>query len=283
MAAKILPASAGWQWAASSIELVSHHPAPLFLSTFLVLLCTSALIWLPVLGALAIGIDRDARSLLLILGMLVNLLLGSIMIVGLSAIYRGAEKGEKASLNLFLRPVKEKLVPLLILSAVFVAAIVVALITYPLIAYSVFSVIDVTALFDNSKASGQIHGFEGIGKMLLVQLVFGLFLVALMIPVLMAYWFSPFLIAWDGMPVGKALRISFTACLGNWKAFLVNGAVCLLAALTGFTAALILSELPVNMGFLPAFAMNILIMPFMFANYYFSYKTIFPEQETPEK
>ncbi|MDR0716381.1 MAG: hypothetical protein LBF50_03040 [Azoarcus sp.] len=264
MAAKILPASAGWQWLRSGTNLVLRHPAPLSLSTFLVVLCTFALSWLPVLGSI------------------INILLGSIVIAGLAAIYRGVEKGEEASLDLFLHPVEEKSTPLLILSAVYFAAVTaITLIVYVV---SLATDVDIAQLATQLDNSSHLPDINATIRILSVLLVFGLLWFALMVPVLMAYWFSPFLIAWHGMPVGKALRTSFAACLGNWKAFLVNGLVWLLAGWIYAVVAGIIFAISVIAGLLAMFAITLsILIPATFANYYFSYKTIFPEQETPEK
>ncbi len=51
-----------------------------------------------------------------------------------------------------------------------------------------------------------------------------LFVMALMTPVLMAWWFAPVLAAWHGQGVGKSLFFSLVACWINWRAFLVFGA-----------------------------------------------------------
>ncbi|MDR2260681.1 MAG: hypothetical protein LBE06_07075 [Azoarcus sp.] len=261
MTAKILPASAGWHWLKSGTKLVLHHPAPLSLSTFLVILCTFALNWLPVLGTI------------------INILLGGIVIAGLAAIYRGVEKEEKASLDLFLHPVKEKLTPLLILSAIYFAAVTATTLVVYMV--SLAAGVDIAQLATQLDNSGHL---PDIGATTRILLVFGLLWFALMIPVLMAYWFSPFLIAWHGMPVGKALKTSFAACLGNWKAFLVNGLVWLLAGWIYSVIAEIIFAISMIAGALAVFAITLsILIPATFANYYFSYKTIFPEQETPEK
>lgn len=61
-------------------------------------------------------------------------------------------------------------------------------------------------------------------KMVLAALV----LLALMVPVLMAYWFAPGLVVLHRMSPMQALRLSFVACFRNVLPFLVSGLVALM-------------------------------------------------------
>lgn len=61
-------------------------------------------------------------------------------------------------------------------------------------------------------------------KMILVALI----LLALMVPVLMAYWFAPGLVVLHRMSPIQALRLSFVACFRNVLPFLVSGLVALM-------------------------------------------------------
>lgn len=49
-------------------------------------------------------------------------------------------------------------------------------------------------------------------------------------PLMLAFWFAPLLVLWQGMTAGKALFFSFFACWHNWRAFLVYGLVVALIA-----------------------------------------------------
>lgn len=89
-----------------------------------------------------------------------------------------------------------------------------------------------------------------------------IFLVALavMVPLVMAYWFAPALVILDGLTTTNAMATSFRACLKNILPFLVYG-LC----------ALILSVL----GALPLFLGLILVLPVIVASIYTSYRDIF--------
>lgn len=84
--------------------------------------------------------------------------------------------------------------------------------------------------------------------------------VLLMLPVVMAYWFAPALIAIDGLRAWPAMKLSFMGCLKNLLPFLIYG----LAGLV----LIFLGSLPVLLGLL-------VVMPTLTASIYTSYRDIF--------
>ncbi|MBE2259967.1 MAG: hypothetical protein H6942_07415 [Candidatus Accumulibacter sp.] len=95
-----------------------------------------------------------------------------------------------------------------------------------------------------------------VGGMLLALLI-GLLL---SVPLMMAIWFAPALVVFNGMPPVDALKASFNACLKNVVVFLVYGLIVMVLA---FFAAL-----PVGLGFL-------VLGPVLAGSVYASYKDIF--------
>lgn len=106
-------------------------------------------------------------------------------------------------------------------------------------------------------------------------------------PVLMAFWFSPVLVAWQRIGAAQALFYSFFASLRNWRAFTVYAGA--LAAIA-FTASLFLAGLvPLLKGgpmeglivMLPTVLvmLNVVFLPILFASFYFSYLDIFPVED----
>ncbi len=100
---------------------------------------------------------------------------------------------------------------------------------------------------------------------LLAGSVFGALVVALLvlaayIPVAMAFWFAPTLVALHDVEPMQAIRMSFFACLKNFMPFLLYGIVFLLIF---FVAAL-----PLGLGLFVAF-------PLMYASTYTAYRDIF--------
>lgn len=107
---------------------------------------------------------------------------------------------------------------------------------------------------------------------------------ALYVPVMMAFWFAPVLVAWQGLSAAKALFFSFFGCLINWRAFLAYGvgaAVALFLLPAGVAlAALLLSAgqaRSVLVGVM--FPFMLMLLPTLFASFYASYRDVFGERE----
>ena len=95
----------------------------------------------------------------------------------------------------------------------------------------------------------------------------------LYVPVIMAFWFSPVLVAWHNAGVAKSLFFSFAACLINWRAFLVYGALTLLAP----ALALLVLAQALGAAALRALALPLMIfvLPTLLASFYASYRDVF--------
>ena len=107
---------------------------------------------------------------------------------------------------------------------------------------------------------------------------------ALYMPVMMAFWFAPVLVAWQAMPPAKALFYSFFACVLNWRAFLAYGVIT--ALVTVVTPFVVLSTFAMlNQGGtqVPAarllFPIIILLLPVLYASFYAGYRDIFGTEE----
>ena len=83
---------------------------------------------------------------------------------------------------------------------------------------------------------------------------------AVSVPLMMMIWFAPLLVIFRGFLAKDAMQLSFVACLGNMRPFLVFGSVFLfLAFLSGIT-----------------FGLGLLLMiPLIFTSTYASYRDIF--------
>lgn len=92
-----------------------------------------------------------------------------------------------------------------------------------------------------------------------VALLLGL---ALLLPLIMAYWFAPALVAFDGMKPVDAMKLSFHACLKNLAPFTVYGIIAFVLTT--------LAMIPFGLGLL-------IMVPTLTATIYTSYRDIFPE------
>jgi hypothetical protein len=87
-----------------------------------------------------------------------------------------------------------------------------------------------------------------------------LLLMALMIPLMMAVWLAPALIAIHDTPVITAMKLSFFGCLKNVLPFLIYGILAMILFIIG--------ALPLGLGLL-------IVMPMFFGSIYAAYKDIY--------
>lgn len=102
-------------------------------------------------------------------------------------------------------------------------------------------------------------------------------------PILMAFWFAPLLVAFEGMAAAKALFYSFFACLRNWRALLMYcGAVTLFAMFVAMFVAMFAVIAGGNphaaRGFM--LAATIMIMPALFGSFFVAYVDLFPPNKS---
>lgn len=106
----------------------------------------------------------------------------------------------------------------------------------------------------------------------------------LMMPVIMAWWFAPVLVAWHGFDAGKALFFSFVACIRNWKPFLAYTA-CVMAfggLLPGLLLGVLAAAFPGSAPFLTSMLLVPLLLvlaPALIASFYVSYREVFTVSE----
>ena len=112
------------------------------------------------------------------------------------------------------------------------------------------------------------------------QLMFLVWLIVFFVPVMIAYWFSPMLVAWNGLPVGKSLFFSVVACLRNWRAFIVYVvsvyffATVLLVAVNVLLATLFAGAGEAGVGMLLMLTLMV-VFPAAYASFYVSYCDVF--------
>lgn len=97
---------------------------------------------------------------------------------------------------------------------------------------------------------------------LLMQfMAMGALVLALLVPLLMAYWFAPALVLFDGLGAREAMKQSFAACLRNILPFTLYGVASM--------ALFVLGSIPLGLGLLA-------VIPVLFAtSIYAAYRDIF--------
>ncbi len=114
---------------------------------------------------------------------------------------------------------------------------------------------DVSDITDLDGLLAAIIANESVTLMLLL-------LLAILLPIKMAFWFAPLLIAIDNKEVIEALKFSFNACLKNIWPLLIYGLL--------FLPLIIISGIIFGLGLL-------VVIPMIYASLYASYKDIFHE------
>jgi hypothetical protein len=99
---------------------------------------------------------------------------------------------------------------------------------------------------------------------------------AVALPVTMAYWFAPALLAWYRQPWIKALFFSFYAMLRNWRPFLVYAlGLTLLAFVLVFALSLLAALIhPYVLG-IALFLLPLVLVPTLFAGLYLQVRDVF--------
>jgi len=93
-----------------------------------------------------------------------------------------------------------------------------------------------------------------------------LVMMALMVPLLMFYWFTPALVMLHDMPPVAAMKASFRGCLRNIVPFVVYGIVMMLLSLVAM--------LPLGLGLL-------VWVPVAVTSTYAAYRTIYTQDASP--
>jgi hypothetical protein len=112
------------------------------------------------------------------------------------------------------------------------------------------------------------------------EVMFMVRLIVFFLPIVVAYWFAPVLVAWHDLSAGKSLFFSVVACFRNWRAFLVyTVSLYFFASLLLVFAALLLNTVFASTGdgFASALMMVILfvVLPGTYASFYVSYCDVF--------
>ncbi|WP_153146616.1 BPSS1780 family membrane protein [Dechloromonas sp. H13] len=260
MQVQTLPAAAGWRWLPAGFAIFRRNPPLLTMLVVSYWLTVLFLNVLPVIGALAASLVIPGLS------------------VGLMQAARNLERGQSAGLQTLFGGLKTNTRTLVALGALYLCC--------------TLGVLGLSALIDGGELlrfmlSGSPADKETIesGNLMLPAL----FVMILMLPVLMAYWFAPVLAAWHGLGVGKALFFSFVACWLNWRAFFTYSLGLLLVAgvIPGLVFALLAAVLAggegggvgafVIMPLMTLFAL--IVFSTVYASFYASYRDIFGSPE----
>ncbi len=251
MRAQTLPAAAGWNWILGGIALYRRSPAALAMLVVLYWFIVLFLNVLPLLGPLLASMAIPALS------------------VGLMQAARHAERGIAITPAVLFSALRESGRTLFALGALYLCATLGAL--------AVSALFDGGNLFQfmlaDTKAERAV--FEDADFTLSAAVV-----MLLLMPVVMAWWFAPVLIAWHRLSLAKALFFSLIACAMNWRPFLVYGLGLFVVAgiVPSVVLGLVLAIIPAGGNFLVGLVvmpLALVVAPVVFASFYAGYRDIF--------
>jgi len=260
MQTRTLPAAAGWGWIGAGFAIFRRNPPMLALLVVCYWITVVFLNVLPVIGALAASLVIPGLS------------------VGLMQAARDLDRGQPVGLPTLFGGLRQNTRTLLALGALYLAC--------------TLGILGLSALLDGGELFSFMLSTKAAEREAMESVDFllpALFVMLLMAPLMMAYWFAPVLAAWHGLGVGKSLFFSLVACWINWRAFLTYGAGLLLVAglIPGVIFGLLLGVLSgAGGGSLASF----IIMPLMavvalivfstvYASYYASYRDVFGDPD----
>jgi uncharacterized membrane protein len=191
-----------------------------------------------------------------LLGNIAGALLSPFLIAGMMIGCRELERNEELEVGHLFVGFKQNSGPLLVLGLLELALSLVVMLVAALIIFLTVGMVFLGVLMGQSPEPGTTlePGFW-LGALVMIMIV-----VALFIPVTMAVWFAPALVALDNVEPVKALKWSFFACLKNMGPFLIYGLVMFVLA--------IVASIPFFLGWL-------LLGPVIIASVYTSYRDIF--------
>jgi len=251
MRAQTLPPAAGWGWILTGFAIFRRNPPVLGMLVVTYWFTIIFLNVLPVIGAVAASLLIPGLS------------------VGLMQAARHIERGQPASLQTLFGSMKENGRTLLALGALYLCC--------------TLGILGLSTLLDGGDMFRFMMAGNRAERAAVEDADFvlpALFVMLMMMPVMMAYWFAPVLAAWHRLPLGKALFFSFVACWINWRAFLVYGLGILLigGVAPGLLVGLLMLIFPGAASFITAVVtipLVLIIAPAIFASFYASYRDIF--------
>ena len=233
MEVRQVDAKQGWQWIVTGFYIFRQIPL------VWILLCTTLLL-------IAVTL-----SLIPMAGQFIFTLLSPVFLAGLMIGCRALEQGEKLEIAHLLAGFRNTPGPLITIGGIYLVGQVLILGLFMLVGGDVLMdlLIDGKRVDENELKSVS-------GNMLSASLV-GL---TLSVPLMMATWFAPLLVIFNGMAAVDAMWLSFVACLKNIIAFQIYGIT--------LVALVILATMPYGLGLF-------ILIPTLFGSIYASYRDIF--------
>lgn len=241
MEVRRVSAGNGWAWMVEGFALFKKSPV-IWIALFIIYLLIGMML-----------------SVVKMVGPIVLNLLAPVFLAGFMLGCRALDNDEELEINHLFAGFKQNTAQLITVGGIYLAGIIV-------IVGIMFSGSSGTAL--SAIFSGQVMDPQQAAATLGDGFIFGALIgLALMVPLIMAYWFAPALVVFHGMPALEAMKLSFQACLRNMLPLFVYSLIS--------AALLVVAIIPLGLGLL-------VMIPTMTASLYVSYKDIFAITEVPQ-
>jgi len=222
-------AGRGWGWIADGFGYFKKNPGGWILTMIVWFLVAIALNFLPIIGFIIFSLTFY------------------VFIAGLMVGCRAQDEGQPLEVGHLFAGFKKnvgKIVLMTLLVNIFSAVIMgIAM------GSAYFGII----MGDEAATQSMMNDMTGFWLSFLIAM-------AIMLPLIMAVWFAPVLIALHDVPLLEALKLSFSGCLKNIVPFLIFGVISLILYV---------------LAFIPLFLGLLVFMPTMFAAMYVAYKDIY--------
>ena len=231
-----LRAGAGWEWIAGGWRLFLRAPLMWIIALIILFVVFIAIGIIPILGTIAIQLLQPVVS------------------AGLIVASHSLERGGDFELEHLFAGFKRNFGSLVVVGLLFLlGGLLIVLVFVAIIAMTVGTAV-LGSLGDPNQ---MVASAAGSILMILVAL---LVMLALLVPLLAAYWFAPALVVMHNVQPVAAMRESFFACFRNFVPFLVYGLVLFVLS--------IVAAIPFGLGYL-------VLVPVVFASTYVAYRQIF--------
>lgn len=235
---KSVPAGHGWDWIAGGWKLFARSP----------------LMW--IISIVALFVIMIVANLVPIVGGLAFQVLLPVFGGGYVAACRAIERGGEFEIEHLFAGFSKRFVNLLLVGVLYLVASLVILLVYAM--FVGFSLLGAFLTGDANAMANAVTA--SIGALILGTLV----AMALMVPVLAAFWFAPALVMMHDVPPIAALKASLGACFRNFVPFLIYGLVMFVFG--------IIAAIPFGLGLL-------VYVPLTIASAYAGYRDIFTQDE----
>jgi uncharacterized membrane protein len=198
-------------------------------------------------------------SFIPVLGSLATTLLTPVFAGGVLAGCRAQDRGGELRIEHLFGGFSERLVPLMIVGLLYLVGTLAIVVVVGTLLFAAVGMTGIGALLTGDPLQAGVAALAALGIGALFAVLLGLLLA---IPLMMAFWFAPALVALRNDEPFAATKASFDACLRNILPMLVYSLLGLVFA--------IVASIPLGLGWL-------VLAPVFAASVYASYKDIFGE------